>query len=210
MTITGRLNAQARTSIDWIIDLPAVDLNASEWWVFRFTELNTNTTLEGMSISSPGFGVRQRTTPPSASTETEGSSASELATTSKHLVSSTSSTDADAATTAEASGGTGGGSTDGLSAGTKAGIGVGVVAGVLMLTGAGWLFGKKRASKSPQEAAGEPKAEKPPMADPHNRTWVHGPYPPPPVTSQTEVRYAELETPERQGASELCSDPVRQ
>lgn len=202
--ITGRVDAQARTSIDWVINLPAADLNATEWWVFRFTEVNANTTLEGLSISSPGFGVREGSVPPKASTETVGPSSSEATTTSTHLVASTSSADADAAITAEASEGSSR-ATAGLSAGAKAGIGVGVAAGVLILTGAGWFFGKKRGNKPRQEAAGESKAEKPLMADPHNRTWVHGRHSPPATISQSEVRYAELETPERQGVSELSS-----
>lgn len=193
---TGRLNVQRRTSIDWIVDVPAADLKATEWWVFRFVELNPNTTLEGLYIASSGSGIREQNVPPTASRETDGSSSSEPATSPTQYTPSTSFTGGVAATTAE---GTVEG-TGGLTTGAKAGVGIGAVAGALILIGAGWFLGKKRTQKPSHEA------DQPLMTDNHNQSWNNAQFLCSPATSPGEVRYAELETSQPQGSSGLGSD----
>ncbi|ETN45917.1 uncharacterized protein HMPREF1541_00098 [Cyphellophora europaea CBS 101466] len=209
--IAPRVNVQARTSIDWVIDIPPAELNATEWWVFRFAALGASTTLEGLQVSSPGFGVREKQQPPPPTSSTEQSSSTTTASATPSSVSISEATEA--GSTGESSTGESRDSIssssdgDGLSTGAKAGIGIGATVAGLSLLAAGWLFGrKKRGGKPPVdmlEVSTEP-PKPPPMAAHDNRYWGYGQ---PPhymaVANPINPSYAELETPDQPRLSEL-------
>lgn len=117
------MDARHFTSIDWVIDLPSGDLNATEKWVFRFGKINAGTTLKGKHIPSPLFTVRERPAPPPESSASSTSSSS----------STTAAADDGSGTAEAASEPVRAGSTGELATGAKAGVGVGAAVGAFAL-----------------------------------------------------------------------------
>lgn len=127
----------------WRVQVPEVELTASQYWVFRFLPSRTTFSETAASVSSPGFRIINSTAARSASSTTSAISSS---TSLQTQVSSASASPTATTITINQEP-----APETLSAGAKAGIAIGAAIVAILLVVSGWILARRRkTSRLPQ------------------------------------------------------------